>query len=687
MPTSLYLTSPAGNTGKSTVALGLVNLFTRRVRSVGVFRPLVRTQPGDQHDSILEALLERAGNTSPYAESIGVSYDEYQRDPESATATILERFRALERKHDIVVVVGSDYKDAANPGEFALNARLAANLGTPIFLSVSALDRSPKQVLRIIAMNTKVLLREHAQLAGVFVLRTTPAELEMMRAEVHMDDLPVFVLPEHPVLTAPTVGEVLPAIQGRLLAGDPGLMGREVESILVAGMTPEHVLEHIEDGQLVIAPGDRSELLVTLLAAQDSPEHPGLSSIVLNGGYLPADTIMKLVHAMNPSVPIIATDWNTYETATYAGRAGGTPRISTRRKIDVALTQFEEHVEAAALVDALNVPDSPVRTPLMFQSDLVEQAREKRQNIVLPEPDDDRVLRAASTVLERGISDITFIGDEAKVRSRAAELGLNLSAAAVVSPTDPEYLEPFAEEFARLRAKTGITVDEAREQIQDVSYCGTMMVHMGKADGMVSGAAHTTAHTIVPSFRIIKTKPDTSIVSSVFFMCLEDRVLVYGDCAVNPEPTAEQLADIAISSAETAAQFGVVPKIAMLSYSTGDSGSGAEVDKVREATRLVKERRPDLAVEGPIQYDAAVDHAVAEKKLPDSTVAGQATVFIFPDLNTGNNTYKAVQRSAGALAIGPILQGLNKPVNDLSRGALVDDIVNTIAITAIQSQI
>ena len=334
----------------------------------------------------------------------------------------------------------------------------------------------------------------------------------------------------------------------------------------------------------------------------------------------------------------------------------------------------------------LDVPRSEVVTPLMFESALLERARAERRRIVLPEGDDDRILRAASTLLSRQVADLTILGDEERVRARAAELGLDLDAAQILDPATSELLEPFAEEYARLRAHKGMTIDRAREIVRDVSYFGTMMVHTGHADGMVSGAAHTTAHTIKPSFEIIRTKPGTSIVSSVFLMCLADRVLVYGDCAVNPDPTAEQLADIAISSAATAAQFDVAPRVAMLSYSTGQSGAGADVEKVRTATQLVRERRPDLFVEGPIQYDAAVDASVAKTKLPDSDVAGRATVFIFPDLNTGNNTYKAVQRSAGAVAIGPVLQGLNKPVNDLSRGALVQDIVNTVAITAVQAQ-
>ncbi len=305
---------------------------------------------------------------------------------------------------------------------------------------------------------------------------------------------------------------------------------------------------------------------------------------------------------------------------------------------------------------------------------------------MLPEGDDDRVLREASTWLQRGVGDLTILGDEQAVRARAAELGLELGAASILSPFDETLRDRFAKEYATVRAHKGVTYETARDVVTDVSYFGTMMVHLGLADGMVSGAAHTTAHTIRPSFEIIKTDPGVSIVSSVFLMALADRVLVYGDCAVVPDPTAPQLADIAISSAATAAQFAIEPRVAMLSYSTGESGSGDDVEKVREATRLVRERAPELLVDGPMQYDAAAEPSVAASKMPDSPVAGHATVFIFPDLNTGNNTYKAVQRSAGAVAIGPVLQGLRKPVNDLSRGALVSDIVNTVAITAIQAQ-
>ena len=359
---------------------------------------------------------------------------------------------------------------------------------------------------------------------------------------------------------------------------------------------------------------------------------------------------------------------------------GGAPEVAS----DLPVLTLPLGEDTAATLRATAAPTAV--TPLAFQADLIERARADRKRIVLPEPDDDRVLQAAAQVLAAGIADITFVGDADYVAKRAGELGLDLSAAQVVSMADPAYLERYAEEFARLRAKKGVTLEQAREKVTDVSYFGTMMVHMGDADGMVSGAAHTTAHTIVPSFQIIKTAPGVSVVSSIFLMAMKDRVWAFGDCAVNPNPTPEQLADIAVTSARTAAQFGVTPRVAMLSYSTGTSGSGPDVDAVVEATRLAREKAPELAIEGPIQFDAAVDAAVASKKLPGSDVAGKATVFVFPSLEAGNIGYKAVQRSSGALAVGPVLQGLNKPVNDLSRGALVEDIVNTVALTAVQAQ-
>lgn len=497
---------------------------------------------------------------------------------------------------------------------------------------------------------------------------------------------PSYVVPEEPLLSAPTVAELTQAVNGAVVSGDVALREREVMGVLAAGMTADHVLERLTDGMAVITPGDRSDVVLAVASAHAAEGFPSLSCIVLNGGFQLHPAIAALVSGLRLRLPVIATALGTYDTASAAASARGLVTATSQRKIDTALELMDRHVDVAGLLAQLTIPIPTVTTPQMFTYRLLQQARSDLMRIVLPEGDDDRILKSAGRLLQRGIVDLTILGDEAKVRLRAAELGVDLDGATVIEPCASELHDQFADQYAQLRKAKGITVEHAREIMNDATYFGTMLVHNCHADGMVSGAAHTTAHTVRPALEIIKTVPGISTVSSIFLMCLPDRVLAYGDCAIIPNPTVEQLADIAICSARTAAQFGIEPRVAMLSYSTGDSGKGADVDKVRAATELVRAREPQLPVEGPIQYDAAVEPSVAATKLRDSPVAGRATVLIFPDLNTGNNTYKAVQRSAGAIAIGPVLQGLRKPVNDLSRGALVDDIVNTVAITAIQAQ-
>ncbi|MFC8598925.1 phosphate acetyltransferase [Isoptericola sp. NPDC057191] len=692
---SIYIASPEGETGKSTVALGVLDLLVRQVSRVGVFRAVSRVPSppasdagGDApRDHVLEMLLQHDGVDLAYEDAVGVTYDDVHADPEAALARILDRYHAVAERCDAVVVVGTDYTDVTGATELAFNARVAANLGAPVLLVTSGRDRSAEEVRALTRLSVSELRANHAQPVGVVVNRCAPGVLGAGATVLLGDlDLPVWTIPEEPFLHAPTVGRLTEAVEGTLMLGDPDLLNREALEVIVGAMSFEHVLDHLTDGAVVILPGDRSDVLLGLLSAHAAATFPSLAGIVLTGGYVPRGVIAQLLSALGPRVPVVATALDTFRAARRAAETHGFVTVASTRKVDVARALFEQHVDGAALLARLDLPRTRVVTPLMFEYELIERARGDRRRVVLPEGDDDRILRAASTVLARGIADLVILGDETAIRARAAELGLDIAAATVLAPTDPEHVELFATEYAKLRAHKGMTVERAREIVTDVSYFGTMMVHLGLADGMVSGAAHTTAHTIRPSFEIVKTQPGVSVVSSVFLMCLTDRVLVYGDCAVIPDPTSEQLADIAISSSATAAQFGVDPKVAMLSYSTGTSGSGADVDKVRAATELVRERRPDLSVEGPIQYDAAVDASVAASKLPESSVAGRATVFVFPDLNTGNNTYKAVQRSAGAVAVGPVLQGLNKPVNDLSRGALVADIVNTVAITAIQAQ-
>ncbi|MEO5722797.1 MAG: phosphate acetyltransferase [Ilumatobacteraceae bacterium] len=679
----MYLVAPEGRSGKSVLALGLLELLARRVRKVGVFRPVIRSTV--DKDPLLKLLVAHDAVELSYDSCIGVTYEQVHIDPEAALATIVERYRAIERECDVVVIVGSDYTDIAGPTELTFNARIATNLGAPVLLVVSGFERTPDDIAQLVEIATAELAQEHAATVGVVANRCAPEQLEAVRHRLSGFGLAVWALPETPLLSAPLVADLMTALDGELLLGDEAMLRREAEHMLVCGMNVDHVLERLLDGQLCIAAGDRSEVLVALASAHAADGFPSLAGIVLNGGYRPTEMVVRLVRGLDERLPIILTAHGSYDAAGIVASARGTLGRGSQRQIDTALGVFGKYIEPNSMLRALDVPRSSVVTPLMFESMLIERASVARQHIVLAEGNDDRILRAAAELLSRQVVDLTVLGDESQVRMRAAELGLDLGSARYIDPQSSELVQRFAVEYARLRSHKGMTLERAHDVVQDVSYFATMMVHMGYADGMVSGAAHSTAHTITPSFEIIKPAPGTTTVSSVFFMCLADRVLVYGDCAVIPDPTSEELADIAMSSAATAAQFGIDARVAMLSYSTGHSGAGADVDKVRTATEIVRSRRPDLLVDGPLQYDAAVDAAVGEAKLPGSDVAGRATVFIFPDLNTGNNTYKAVQRSAGAVAIGPVLQGLAKPVNDLSRGATVRDIVNTVAITAIQA--
>ncbi len=684
MPTAIYVASPEGDTGKSTIALGILLRLAATVAKVGVFRPITRL--GEERDYILELLLAHTTAGLPYDECVGVGYQQLHEDPDAALADIVDRYHHVADQCDAVLIVGSDYTDVAAPSELSMNGRIAVNLGAPVVLAVKAKDRTPEQVAQVVELCLAELAAQHAHTAAVVANRCDPAQMVAVADALKRFQPQTYVLPEEPLLVAPSVAELQTAVEGTVLRGDPALLAREAMDVLVAGMTAEHVLERLTEGVAVITPGDRSDVLLAVVSAHAAEGFPSLSCVILNGGLELHPSIASLVSGLGLRLPIIMTRFGTFETASRVASARGRVTASSQRKIDTAIALMDTYVETADLLARLAIPIPSVVTPQMFTYQLLDRARSDRKRIVLPEGEDDRILIAAGRLLQRGVADLTILGEEPQIRARAAELGVDLSAAAVLNPRTSELCDKFAEQYAELRKHKGITVEQAREIIHDVSYFGTMLVHDDMVDGMVSGATHTTAHTVRPAFEIIKTLPDVSTVSSIFLMCLSDRVLAYGDCAIVPDPTSEQLADIAISSARTAAQFGIDPRVAMLSYSTGTSGTGADVDKVRTATELVRKREPDLLVEGPIQYDAAVDPTVAKAKMPDSKVAGRATVLIFPDLNTGNNTYKAVQRSAGAIAIGPVLQGLNKPVNDLSRGALVEDIVNTVAITAIQAQ-
>ena len=673
----IYVLGGEPATGKSAIALGVQRLLAGQVSRLGVFRPVVA---GDGDADPLLAVLQADGA----AVSWGVGYEDVRADERRALAEIVARHHALAASCDAVLAVGTDFAGVGTAGELAFNARVALNLGLPVLCVVSGHARAAPDIQSAVSVALTMMRRIGAQVVAVVANRVRPDEVDAVAAEVTAD-VPVYVVPEDTLLMAPTMAEVLAACDGELVGGSPEALGREALGVLVAAMTVPNLLERLTDGALLITPGDRADVVLAAFFAHASRTLPSPAGIVLTGGLRPPDALLEPIEVPAPPA-IVATELDTYATTEAVGSVEGRIGVDTPRKITTALALFEHHVDREALLQRLEVTPSAAVTPLMFEHMLIERARDDRRRIVLPEGTDERILRAAEILLRRRVADLTLLGDETEVRGVAAQLGVDISGAHLLSPADEELHERFAQEYAQRRAHKGITADQARDVVSDVSYFGTMMVALDLADGMVSGATHTTAETIRPSFELIRTRPGVSIVSSVFLMCLADRVLVYGDCAVNPNPTAEELADIAISSAATAARFGVEPRVAMLSYSTGESGAGAQVERVREATALVRARSPELSVEGPIQYDAAVDASVARAKLPESAVAGRATVFIFPDLNTGNNTYKAVQRSAGAVAIGPVLQGLRKPVNDLSRGATVADIVNTVAITAIQAQ-
>lgn len=683
MTKSVYIASSERQVGKSSIALGVVDLFARQVRSVGVFRPLVASV---EDDPVTKALLSHKALTQSLESAIGVSYADWAANPDQALDTIVAKYNALAESRDAVVILGSDYESLEASSELARNATIAANLNSPILFVCRVDGRSAGQIQRLAEAAIETLESSYNTVIAMVATHADPAQRdEAAVALKKVRDVVVSVWPHNDVLAAPSVGEQFTAVGATRWLGQEDFLHHESLSTLIGGMTLPNLLTRLKKESTVIVPADRLDLLPGLVMAHSSAQYGPLAALILTGGFDIPESVSKLFGESLVDLPIAITSMDTFTTATTLQNVHGTSTGSDR-KIEVSRAVFSEFVDEEALLAAIDLPRTEIRTPTMFEYQIQQKARSNRQRIVLPESTDDRVLTAAAIALQRSVAEIILLGDAARISARASELGLNLSEAKVISPEDPQLLQGFAREYAKLRAHKGVTIEQALEKLKDLSYFGTMMVHLGMADGMVSGAVNTTANTIRPSLEFIKTAPGVSVVSGSFLMCMSNRVLVYADCAVNPDPTAEQLADIAISSAKTAESFGIEPRVAMLSYSTGDSGFGADVDKVREATRLVRERAPQIKVEGPIQFDAAVDEVVARKKMPGSEVAGRATVFIFPDLNTGNNTYKAVQRTSGAVAVGPMLQGLRKPVNDLSRGALVDDIVSTITITAIQAQ-
>lgn len=692
MNRSVYIISPSAQSGKLLISLGLMQMLHRTTTKVAYLKPLIEGK--DVRDNHIDTIQSHFKINMTYEEAYvftraELSELENKGKINEVYEQIINRYKDLESRFDFVLVEGSDFTEEGSVFEVEFNASLAQTLGVPVLLvTKDSFDTSAELVNNVVA-EVHSFTAKDINLIGLFVSRCTK-DVEEIKEKISKslhDKMVVSVIPNNTELTKPSMQEIAEHLNAHILFG-----GDRLETIaktsIIGGMQLGNYLPHMQEDCVCIIPGDRGDLIVGTMLANMSPQYPNVAGIVLSGAFLPERSIVNLLDAAQKPIPVLAVSHATFETASKVANIKSRIYSGSQYKIKLCIDIFEGAVDTEALNEKINSVKTESITPRMFQYNLLVNAKKLQRHIVLPEGGDDRVLTAASLLVKDKIVYLTILGNEETIKSKVAQLGLywDDERIKIIDPEKSEKYENYYHTLYELRKSKGLELAAAADLMLDVSYFGTMMVHKGEADGMVSGAVNTTAHTIKPALQFVKTKPGFNTVSSIFFMLLHDRVLVYGDCAIVPNPTAGQLAEIAISSADSAKAFGIdEPKIAMLSYSSGSSGSGEEVEKVRTATAIIKEKRPDLLVEGPIQYDAAVDPVVGKSKMPNSPVAGQANVLIFPDLNTGNNTYKAVQRETGALAVGPMLQGLNKPINDLSRGATIDDIYNTVVITAIQS--
>ena len=695
MNKAIYIATTAPDSGKSIVSLGMMHLLLGKAARVGYFRPIINDYKKGEKDNHIQTMIKYFALDMEYENAYACTRTEVinklnQDREDEILDKIIAAYKAIESKFDFVLVEGTDFAGEGAIIEWDINVLMAKNLGIPTIIVTSGVGKTIEAFV-----NDQLLAYDSFKDNGVKVLMVIANKVRPENVTLVIDSLVnklpssilVGAIPRNPVLGNPTMKEIVDGIGAKVIFGEEYL-NNQVSNISVGAMQLRNYLTHYKENGLVITPGDRADIILGALQANLSANYPTASGIILTGGIIPEDSILSLIEGLSEVVPIASIDDETYSAASKVGAIK--PRIyaENTRKINTSIQDFNTFISFDALAEKFITLKASGVTPRMFQYNLLQKAKAEKKRIVLPEGTDDRILKAVKELLDADAVDIILLGDPALIKDRIKQLDLDLDTdrIQIIDPQHSDYFEDYVQTLYELRKHKGLDQTMAEDLMSDISYFGTMMVYKGHADGMVSGAVNTTQHTIRPALQFIKTKPEASIVSSVFFMCLEDRVTVYGDCAINPNPNAEQLAEIAIISAETSEAFGIEPKVAMLSYSSGRSGKGEDVEKVREATDIVKERNAELKVEGPIQYDAAVDMGVAKKKMPDSEVAGQASVFIFPDLNTGNNTYKAVQRETGALAIGPIIQGLNKPVNDLSRGSTVNDIFNTAVITAIQAQ-
>ena len=683
MNKSVYIIATNAHSGKSVVSLGVLQMIMRNTAKVGYFRPIVESK--SKKDTFIETVLEHFQLDMSYDEAYAYTRQEVialknEGNIGEVYDTIIKKYKALESKFDFVLVDSSSTIDDSyfDPN---FNASVAQSLNIPALIVLKDNFSSEAELVNQVQADLNNFLEKDLR-----VLTNATADT-LSKLEQRFKDITFTLIPRKEELSRPTIREIANALNVEFLyKGDN--IDVTTKRTIVGAMQLSNYLAKLNEDTLAVLPTDRIDLIAGSLVANYS-NFSNIKGVVLYGDLTPDPSMSKILDGIQKNIPIMIAKTDTFETANIIGNTKSSIYPENTEKVKMLLQLFDENVDAAKLNSSIASFKSETITPRMFQYNMVQKARAGQKRIVLPEGTDDRILTAASQLAEDELVYLTILGEPEAIKTRAKNiLGLkwNEERISIINPAESDKYEAYAEKLYELRKSKGLELSQAKDLMLDSSYFGTMMVFLGDADGMVSGAVNTTAHTIRPSLQFVKTKPGVNTVSSVFFMLLHDRVLVYGDCAVVPNPTAEQLADIAISSADSAIAFGIEPKVALLSYSSGDSGSGADVDKVREATALVKERRPELLVEGPIQYDAAVDPKVGKQKMPNSPVAGQANVLIFPDLNTGNNTYKAVQRETGGLAIGPMLQGLKKPVNDLSRGALIPDIYNTVLITAIQSE-
>ena len=695
MSKNLYITALEPKSGISLVALGVMEFLVRNLVKVAVFRPIVNVKhEAEGVDEIVHLISTHYNLDIPYRRMYAYTFEEARtlvadKQNDKLLEGILESYKDLENEYDFVLCLGTDFESDSSAFEFELNVEIANNLGCPVLMIANAHEGSIDGVVRSCRFAIESFEEKGSQILSIIVNRTPPQlqreMLKSLREKLHEKIGLIYSIPFEEMLDRPTMAEIVKALDAKVIYGREQL-SRPVSRFVIAAMNLKNLLPRLANDNLIITSVDRIDIILGMLAAYRSSNMPNIGGIVLTGYLKPDETLRNLLLGMDDLVPIIKVEEDTFTTAMKIKAIHNCITPSSVLKIASGLGLFEAHVMTSELRRKIIGYSMLFTTPKMFEFGLINRARAQKQTIVLPEGDDERILRAAEILIHRDAVEIVLLGKVQAIKSKILALGLALADVRIIDPVESDLFDDYAATYFALRKHKGITPDNARDVMSAVNYFGTMMVYKGHADGMVSGAVHSTLNTVRPSLEFVKTKPGSTIMSSVFFMCLEDRVLVYGDCAVNPKPTAEQLAEIAIESSRTAVLFGIKPFVAMLSYSSGTSGIGEEVEKVKKATEIAHTLAPDLLLEGPIQYDAAVDPVVAATKMPESKVAGKATVFIFPDLNTGNNTYKAVQRSAGAVAIGPIMQGLNKPVNDLSRGCVVTDIVNTVAITAIQAQ-